>query len=300
MTDCALLYDMPASKFANDWTFLQFYFRLKEIAISEFEWIGLPNTCDERFLELNLFDLGYGLFFEDLDTGAFFTLKASFESRFNIYHIPIYRRAISITGKTWECDDLNSVLVYNNRLRIPSSSVILDFAERLYRIQRSIDQNVDAMRTPYILTGAKSQERVIKEMYKKVSEFDGAIYTDKDAPITKQIEVLNLNPPEYYAKLDVHFQRVWNQALTYLGLNNTNYEKRETQTEDEINANNAEVEASRLSRLIARKDACKKINELWPELNVDVRIREERLRHEQIYHDNAESDGGDNGTDTER
>ena len=44
----------------------QLYFdRLLELSISMFEWQNVPDSIDTRFLEINLFDLGFCVFFKD-------------------------------------------------------------------------------------------------------------------------------------------------------------------------------------------------------------------------------------------
>ena len=47
----------------NNRTYLQYYNRLKELAISAFDWKNLPDTVDERFLELALFNDGMAMAF---------------------------------------------------------------------------------------------------------------------------------------------------------------------------------------------------------------------------------------------
>ena len=56
-------FDISAVK--NTKTFQFYYNRLTELALSTFEWLNIPETIDERFLELVLNENGYALFFED-------------------------------------------------------------------------------------------------------------------------------------------------------------------------------------------------------------------------------------------
>ena len=58
--------------------------------------------------------------------------------------------------------------------------------------------------------------------------------------------------------------------MTFLGIENSNTEKKERLVTDEINSNLGSVYAQRMARLNARKDACKKINSMFG-LNIDVR-----------------------------
>ena len=49
----------------NDSTFIDYNQQLTELALNVFEWINLPETVDERYLEYNLFYKGYCLYFRD-------------------------------------------------------------------------------------------------------------------------------------------------------------------------------------------------------------------------------------------
>ena len=51
------------SALLNNRTYLQYYNRLLELAINMYEWKNLPDTVDERFLELTLFSDGMAVFF---------------------------------------------------------------------------------------------------------------------------------------------------------------------------------------------------------------------------------------------
>lgn len=53
------------SMFDNNLSYMQYVRRLTELSISMFKWTGLPDTVDERFLELALFGNGSAVFFKD-------------------------------------------------------------------------------------------------------------------------------------------------------------------------------------------------------------------------------------------
>lgn len=46
----------------NGATYVQYYNRLMELSMSMFEWKNLPDTVDERYLELGLFSCGCMVF----------------------------------------------------------------------------------------------------------------------------------------------------------------------------------------------------------------------------------------------
>lgn len=68
--------------------------------------------------------------------------------------------------------------------------------------------------------------------------------------------------------------QIWNEALTYLGITNTNVTKKERLISDEVNRNMGGVLANRYSRLNTRRMACEEINRMFG-LNMDVDYRED-------------------------
>ena len=100
--------------YRNNITYLYYYNRLVELAISTFEWKNLPPTVDERYLELALTTNGNAVFFKDDVMEEFLALKCVLSGKFNVYGIPINYRAIGENGYNMPLDQNNSVLIYNN------------------------------------------------------------------------------------------------------------------------------------------------------------------------------------------
>ena len=57
--------------------------------------------------------------------------------------------------------------------------------------------------------------------------------------------------------------RIWNEALTYLGISNVNTVKKERLISDEVVRNSGGTIASRYSRLESRRQACEQINKMF-------------------------------------
>lgn len=74
--------------------------RLTDLAISRFKWENLPDSVDERFLELTLFSMGYAVWMRDPVLGVDLALTASLEGEFDVYNNPIYRRVYAANGIT--------------------------------------------------------------------------------------------------------------------------------------------------------------------------------------------------------
>lgn len=265
-----------STQWLNDATFFDYYYRLKELAINQFEWVNLPPTCDARFLELILFEFGYCLFFQNDLNKAFLTLQCTLEGPLNMYRIPIKRRAYSITEFTQECSDENSVIIWNNYLRQPTALTIQLFAQRLTEIERAININIIGQKTPVLLHGTQQQQKTLQKIYQQWKGNEPVIFGDKD--LTEQpIVAIRTDVPESYPNLMNAKNIIWNEAMTFLGIDNANTYKRERMITDEVESNSQLLRAQRYAFLNARKDACKLINELFAgelEAPIDVRFRE--------------------------
>lgn len=263
----------------NNLTFRQYYNRLVELAISRFEWINLPETIDDRFLELTLFAEGKALFFKDEVLG-YLTLKCTVGGKFNVYRIPTERRAFADNSYQAHRNETDSVIIYNNGIRTNSMLDVEMFARRLYNLDRAIDVNANAQKTPVMIICTEEQRLTMLNLYKKYEGNEPFIFGDKNISDPSQIKAFSTGAPYVADKLYTLKTQLWNEALTYLGINNTNSVKKERLITDEVVRNSSGVVASRHSALEARRRACKMINDMfgldiWVDFRNDLEIVEE-------------------------
>lgn len=256
----------------NNGTYKQYYNRLVELAISMFEWKNLPKTVDARFLELCLFTDGQAIFFYDEALG-YLTLQNATNGGFNVYRIPVKRRAYAVNGYNRELNENDSVIIFNNYLHTNSQLDATMFAKRLYNLDRAIDINANAMKTPIIIKCDETQRLSMLNLCKKYDGNEPFIFGDKSIN-TNAIQVLKTDAPYVADKLYQLKNQIWNEALTYLGISNINVQKKERLITDEVTRNQGGTIASRYSRLNARREACKQINEMFG-LNVWCDYRED-------------------------
>lgn len=245
----------------NNGTYKQYYNRLVELAISMFEWKNLPDSVDARFLELCLFVDGQAIFFYDEELG-YLTLQNAMNGGFNVYRIPVNRRAYAVNGYNRELNENNSVIIFNNYLHTNSQLDAVMFAKRLYNLDRAIDVNANAMKTPIIIKCDETQRLTMLNLYKQYDGNEPYIFGDK-AINTNAIQVFKTDAPYVADKLYQLKTQIWNEALTYLGISNINVQKKERLITDEVTRNQGGTIASRYSRLNARRDACKQINAMF-------------------------------------
>lgn len=267
------------SALLNNRTYNHYYSRLTELALSRFEWKNLPPTIDERFLEMCLFNDGLCIFFEDEELG-FLAIQCAMGSDLNVYRIPKERRAYADNGYHRNLDETNSVIIFNNYLRTNSINDIELFALRLYDIQRTIDVNVKAQKTPTMVLCDEKQRLTMMNLYKQYDGNEPFIFGNTSLDL-KGVTVLNTSAPFVSDKLSDLKTQVWSEALTYLGISNMALQKKERLLSGEVNSSQGGVVSSRYSPLEMRRMACEKINEMFGlEIWVDYRENEQKVIEE--------------------
>lgn len=249
--------------------------RLTELSISMFEWVNLPDTVDERFLEMTLFTNGCAVYFND-DVLGNLALPVAINGQWNVYKIPIRRRAYSVNG--YQNGDLtidNSVMIYNNMIRTNSVRAVRMFARRLWDLDRSIDVNARAQKTPVLLQGTEQQRLTLLNAYKELDGNSPVIMADKDIDLRNgPISCVSTEAPYVADKLYTLKTQVWNEALTYLGISNLNIQKKERLVADEVVRSMGGTIASRYSRLEMRRKAAEEINDMFG-TDIEVNYRED-------------------------
>lgn len=274
----------------NNYTFRQYYNRLTELSISMFEYENLPDSVDERYMELALFGDGMAVFFKDEVLG-FLVLRCAIGGQMNVYRIPTQRRAYAANGYNKQLDDTNSVIIWNNMLHTNSMLDVEQFARRLYNLDRIVDVNANAQKTPILIQCDENQRLTLKNMYMKYEGNEPVIFGDKNLN-PNSLKVLQTGAPYIADKIyDLKIQ-YWNEALTYLGISNINYQKKERMVTDEVLRNQGGTIASRYSRLESRRKAMEEVNKMFG-LNIEVNYREDfREIDDEIILRGDTSDGG--------
>lgn len=261
------------SAMRNNGTYGFYLERLTELAISMFEWKNLPEEIDPRFLELTLFQDGQAVWFKDEEMDKYLALQVIINGRLNVYRVPIKRRAFAVNGYQRQLDINNSVIIYNNYLRTNSYKMCVLYAKKLYNLDRIIDVNTNAQKTPVLIRVPETQRLTATNVYKEWDGNQPVIYGEKDLD-PNILSVMKTDAPYVSDKIYQLKTQYWNEALTYLGISNLNIQKKERLVSDEVVRSQGGTIASRYSRLQARREACDMINKMFG-LNVEVDYRED-------------------------
>lgn len=226
-----------------------------------FEWKNLPPTIDQRFLELTLFTNGMAVFFKD-DVMGYLGLQCMIGGKLNVYNIPTDRQAFATSGYRKRLTEDDSVIIFNNMLHTNSITDVEMYARRLEEIDRTIDVNVRAQKTPVLIKCSENERLSMMNLYKEYDGNSPVIFGD-DSLSVDALSVLRTDAPYMADKLYQLKTQIWNEALTYLGISNVNITKRERLITDEVTRNMGGTIASRYSRLESRRQACDQINAMF-------------------------------------
>lgn len=256
-------------------TFHDTLIRLSLLAQTVFKWNGLPNNIDEKHLERYLFNEGRCMFYHDDKVGWIIT-KCNDAASYNFYDEPTALLPVANNAQDLDMKEKDPrkdcVLIYNNDYAYPTARTILMYAARLTEMQRTIDINIHAQKTPVIIKASQNTRLSAKQVYKQWSGFEPLIITDKNLADGVEMEVLNISAPVVFDKLAIEKNKLWNECMTFLGINNANMDKRERLVDDEVQANNEQIGYSVEVMLKSRQRAAKLMSKLCA-CNITVELR---------------------------
>ena len=281
----------------------QYYLsRLSELAMSMFKWKNLPDTVDSRFLEYTLFYEGAVVFFQDenlkenqlAEKGGYLALQVVLGGDLNVYRVPNTRKAYAVNGYINNLNQNNSVIIWNNMIRLPEYGRMMFYANKLYQIDRAIDVNVKGQRFPIAILCDEAQRLTMKNVYKQYDGNEPFIFGDKNLDLNN-IQVVNTGSPYVADKLQQLKNNIWSEAMMCLGIPNSPSEKKERLVANEAKVSQGGTLASRSSRLEMRKMACSEINKMFG-LDIDVEYNQDldMTTEDGDSSEQEESEGFDN------
>lgn len=303
------------NKYRNDRSFMNIYSRLVNLSLNSFEWINLPESVNEKYLEgAYLFNGGVALGM-DKELG-YVGLPFSNTDKLNIYgespNILLYgnngynKKYVSyIRGA--DNTLANAVKGYDNPMGYPYIMYIIEASENISNVLRSGQVAVNKLKNPYILIGNKEDIPNIREVMKKLANNEDAIITadtvNKEPDTILNVKDTSINTAIIDA-LWQQYQRYSNDIQEILGINsNDNIDKKERLLVDEVNSNNESTAISLDLRLKSRKEFCRDVNDLFG-LNIDVRPRQTtsmpddmHLDEDDNYKEDIEDRGGEDNED---
>lgn len=263
------------------------YNHFVNLAIKRFKWSNLPDGLTSDILEHML--ITHGQLGAYMDRSLLKILPAHSSNRVNIYNEPTEYMIYAFNGETKNISAKEMVRLRNNPLGTGDKENLLILASRLDNIEQTQEVNLFQQCIPKIISTNRDGVLTAKNIIKKIKDFSFVILT-RDKGINTQIkqdDVIDTSSPYILDKLSDYDNFYMNKTLTYLGINNSNTDKKERLITDEVNANNDHILSILDMYYECRKEFCELCNEKFG-TNIQV---EKREVDEQIH--------GDNRTDSE-
>lgn len=246
----------------NQQLFNMFQNDLIELALSRFRWVGLPETCNERYLEWTLLTEGAAtLAYPSLTSETLLSLKCAQQGAPNMYDEPRSWRALGATGKTnFMCNWTNGVWIWENSTRYPLMVKINIWARELADIMRTKQINRYHMRMPLVITGPQDRAFDVQNFYKNIANGEPFVLAYDNFSDIQTSATMPERAREYIGdKLQAEWSNTWDAIYRELGIDSMPF-KEERMIEDEVNSTMQPTELARLSPLTTRRAACDKLN----------------------------------------
>lgn len=237
-----------------------FVTQAENVALSRFKWLGLPPTCDERWLErCLLFEGQVTIAFPANMPGTFFSTKCAQSGPLNVYDNPTQWRSVGNDGWSFEVNNANGVMVYDNLNRTPVMNQIDVMCRELVDCFRTKQINRMQQRSPYIIKGPRNKKFDLTQVIKQLFGGEPAVVGYQNMMDDISIEAINTQVPYLGKELQEDYENIWNQIYLLLGIRNLPY-KSERRIESEVRTQNEPSDFNRLTALMARRQACDQLN----------------------------------------
>lgn len=251
-----------AAKMLNSVQGMQTYKMFNDLMLSRFHYENLPESCNERALEITLCYYGYALFQEDPDLGLIHT-PCHLSGPFNIYYESINREAFSYNYNRRVTID-ESVLMRCNNTMTPDYLILMNFVPKIINAIRSVDVHTNTIKRPFLIAGNEKEIKSIKRVLEDVESNEPAIagckYTDGS---TNGIQVMSLVQNSFLSEMWGNVKNYYQQVYTALGIYNTYSQKKERLVVSESIGEESPIRHIMESNLACRERAIEEINKKW-------------------------------------
>ena len=255
------------SQLSNYDTYRMYKRQFFNLAENVFNFKELPTFIDTAFLNKQLLLKGSIAFFKDEVMGVL-ALPYSIIGSLDVYGRPTSIQVMGQNGYVRSLKKEEYIIMYDNNGRYPIYLDILQYAERVADIVRTIDINVNQQKSPRYWKVPHGMEKTFKDIISNIEGNQEYITTYEDIDLSEVSSVLTPSP--YVSdKLCELKDKTFNEFLRLIGIANMSYQKKERNIRDEITAMQGGTIASRYSRFTPREKAVKEINEKWG-LNIEV------------------------------
>ena len=221
----------------NTIEFTQYMEWITSLAMSRFEYEGLPETCDARYLEECLLYFGQATIAAPEDMpDIYFSIQAAATGELTPYGKPMRWRCIGADGKTnfaasWE----TGTFIYDRKSRANLWGKLESCAKRLARYSRTENINLMHQFTPYLVTAPEEQVQSVQNVFAQTVSGQAAVvgYEALSDLIKNGIDTIDTQVEWIGDKLQTGALGTWSEVFRILGIPHLQFEKAERMITDE-------------------------------------------------------------------
>lgn len=272
--------EFQITAFVNKVRFDYYLTRLLSVARGQFIWNGFPASVNTWFIEKVLSRRGSICFFIEEELDKMIAMRYTTNSELSIYDLPASVVAYSANSNysSIPLEEDARVLCFDNNMHSSIMVFLEFFAYTLADIDSAINVNTRAQKTPIVILCDEKERLALQNL---MMAYDGnvpTVYAKKNLDLSK-FSTIDCGIEYKADKLQQLKSDVWNDALSFLGVNNLSIQKRERMLSDEIKQMMGGTIYSKSARLIPRLQACEEINDKFkdylPTGKVSVKLSEE-------------------------
>lgn len=273
----------------NSTTYYYYMDMLFRKAMSIYKFENIPDNWDYDYFVSILLSQGY-ICVTDTALGVI-PLRCAV-SGVNVYNHPTTAIiANPVLGNLERYIDEDCVLIKMNYNYIsPIMPICNRFATLLAECDSSISVNLMNSKVAFVgLCSSKQVAESMKLMYTKISAGEPAVFVKGDQINSDNILYNHVKENFIAGDVQILKRKLMSEFLTEIGVNNTNTDKKERLTDNEVEANNGEIQLNAGYWLDNIKEGIERTNKMF-NLNIEVKLKNTfNAEQENLSDDNVKS-----------
>ena len=253
------------SQLTNYKTYLAYKNKMLSLALNVFQFEGLDTFIDVSQMNYSLLKEGSVAFFYDDIAKKLMAMPYTIVGSLDYYGRPQAIRPMPYFGvynRTLYAKNKEFVIMYDNEARIPLYPILVESAERLSLIKRTIDINISQQATNRYWKTTEDKKVSLERALQQIDSKVNTIITYDDLDLNEVGGLLAIAP--YVAdKLNESKKEEWSEFLETIGITSNTINKKERLITDEVFTSMGGTIASRYNRFESRRKAVELINEYF-------------------------------------
>lgn len=279
----------------NQLIYRYYYDRLVNMALAQFEWHGLPETCDRLYFERVLLTNGTAAMLKPINTNFWLSVGYVYASGdnggFDVYGYPTNIRGIGYNSANIETNEW--VILFDNMTKQPLLPMIDLYARLLWECHNTFRSNLRQQNTPYIVATTQNEKLSFINFFNRLFGFEPVITLKNTSNIDEAVKVFDLKKDYIGNELLDSLKVIWNEALAMLGITGETT-KKERMITDELYLNRTQNIISMSGRLLNRMEFCNKMNAKYG-LDMSVNVVSQDTEFQPYVDPYFNKDGDSNG-----